>query len=47
MLLKAGFIKLKGKDHEIRLGTCIFVPVKADHKFHVNKQDLVIFYALG
>jgi mannose-6-phosphate isomerase-like protein (cupin superfamily) len=42
-----GFIKLDGKDHEIKQGTCIFVPAKADHRFHGNKQDLVIFYALG
>ncbi|HYA85286.1 MAG TPA: cupin domain-containing protein [Candidatus Bathyarchaeia archaeon] len=42
-----GFIKLDGKDHQIRPGTSIFVPAKADHRFHGNKQDLVIFYALG
>jgi mannose-6-phosphate isomerase-like protein (cupin superfamily) len=42
-----GFIKLNGKDHEIKQGTSIFVPAKADHRFHGNKQDLVIFYALG
>jgi mannose-6-phosphate isomerase-like protein (cupin superfamily) len=42
-----GFIKLDGKDHEIRQGTSIFVPAKADHRFHGNKQDLLIFYALG
>jgi mannose-6-phosphate isomerase-like protein (cupin superfamily) len=42
-----GFIKLDGKDHQIRQGTSIFVPAKADHRFHGNKQDLVIFYALG
>jgi mannose-6-phosphate isomerase-like protein (cupin superfamily) len=42
-----GFIRLNGKDHQIRQGTCIFVPAKADHRFHGNKQDLVIFYALG
>jgi mannose-6-phosphate isomerase-like protein (cupin superfamily) len=41
-----GFIKLDGKDHQIRQGTSIFVPAKADHRFHGNKQDLVIFYAL-
>jgi mannose-6-phosphate isomerase-like protein (cupin superfamily) len=41
-----GFIKL-GKDHAVRQGTSIFVPAKADHRFHGNKQDLVIFYALG
>jgi mannose-6-phosphate isomerase-like protein (cupin superfamily) len=28
-----GFIKLDGKDHEIRRGTSIFVPAKADHRF--------------
>ena len=43
----SGFIILDGKDHDIRQGTSIFVPVKADHRFHGNKQDLVIFYALG
>lgn len=42
-----GFIKLDGKDHQIRQGTSIFVPAKADHMFHGNKQDFVIFYALG
>jgi mannose-6-phosphate isomerase-like protein (cupin superfamily) len=42
-----GFIKVDGKDHQIREGTSIFVPAKADHRFHGNKQDLVIFYALG
>jgi mannose-6-phosphate isomerase-like protein (cupin superfamily) len=42
-----GFIKLDGKDHQIRQGTSIFVPAKADHRFHGNKQDLVIFYAFG
>ena len=42
-----GFIKIDGEDHQIRQGTSIFVPAKADHKFHGNKQDLVIFYALG
>jgi mannose-6-phosphate isomerase-like protein (cupin superfamily) len=39
-----GFIKLDGKDHQ---GTSIFVHAKAEHRFHGNKQDLVIFYALG
>jgi mannose-6-phosphate isomerase-like protein (cupin superfamily) len=40
------FIRLGGKDHA-RQGTSIFVPAKAEHRFHGNKQDLVIFYALG
>jgi mannose-6-phosphate isomerase-like protein (cupin superfamily) len=43
----SGFIKLNGKDHDITQGTCIFVPAKAEHRFHGNKDDLVIFYALG
>jgi mannose-6-phosphate isomerase-like protein (cupin superfamily) len=38
-----GFIKLDGKDHQIREGTSIFVPANAEHRFHGNKQDLVIF----
>jgi mannose-6-phosphate isomerase-like protein (cupin superfamily) len=42
-----GFIKLNGKDHQISQVSCIFVPAKADDMFHGNKQDLVIFYALG
>jgi mannose-6-phosphate isomerase-like protein (cupin superfamily) len=40
-------MKLDGKDYQIGEGTCIFVPAKADHKFHGSKEDLVIFYALG
>ncbi|MGA9153820.1 MAG: cupin domain-containing protein [Candidatus Nitrosopolaris sp.] len=46
-VIEGGFIKLDGKDHEIRQGTSIFVPAKADHRFHGNKQDLVIFYVFG
>jgi mannose-6-phosphate isomerase-like protein (cupin superfamily) len=42
-----GFIKLDGEDHQINQGTCIFVPANADHRFHGNKQDLVILYAFG
>ena len=43
----SGFIKIDGKDHSIRQGTSIFVPAKTEHKFHGNRQDLVIFYVLG
>ncbi len=42
-----GFIKINGKDHAIKRGTSVFVPARAEHKFHRNEQDLVIFYALG
>jgi mannose-6-phosphate isomerase-like protein (cupin superfamily) len=42
-----GFIRINGKDYSINQGTSIFVPAKTEHKFHGNKQDLVIFYVLG
>jgi mannose-6-phosphate isomerase-like protein (cupin superfamily) len=42
-----GFIKVDGKDRAIKKGTSIFIPAKAEHKFHGNKRDLLIFYALG
>jgi mannose-6-phosphate isomerase-like protein (cupin superfamily) len=42
-----GIIKIDGKDHEIRQGTSIFVPAKTHHRFHGNKEDIIIFYALG
>jgi mannose-6-phosphate isomerase-like protein (cupin superfamily) len=42
-----GYIKLDGKDRQITQGTSVFVPAKADHRFHWNKQDLVIFYVFG
>ena len=42
-----GIIKINGKDYSIKRGTSIFVPAKTEHKFHGNKQDLVIFYVLG
>ena len=37
----SGFIKLNGKDYEIKQGSSIFVPAKADHKFHGNKQETI------
>ena len=42
-----GFIKINGKDYSIKQGASIFVPAKAEHKFHGNRKDLVIFYVLG
>ncbi len=42
-----GFIKINGKDYSIKRRTSIFVPAKTEHRFHGNKQDLVIFYVLG
>lgn len=43
----SGLIKINGKDHPIKQGTSVFVPAKTEHKFHGNRQDLVIFYVLG
>jgi mannose-6-phosphate isomerase-like protein (cupin superfamily) len=43
----SGLIKINGEDHSIKQGTSIFVPAKTEHKFHGNRQDLVIFYVLG
>ena len=43
----SGFINLNGKNHAIKRGTLIFVHAGAEHNFHGNSQDLVIFYALG
>lgn len=43
----SGFIKLGDNDYEIRQGISIFVPAGVKHKFYGNKQDLIIFYALG
>lgn len=43
----SGFIKINGKDHSIKQGTSILVPAKTEHKFHGNRQDLVIFYVFG
>lgn len=42
-----GFIKINGKDYPIKCGTSIFVPANTEHKFHGNRQDLVIFFVLG
>jgi mannose-6-phosphate isomerase-like protein (cupin superfamily) len=43
----SGFINLNGKNHAIKRGTLIFVHAGAEHNFHGNSQDFVIFYALG
>ncbi|MGA8080241.1 MAG: hypothetical protein WB988_00125 [Candidatus Nitrosopolaris sp.] len=34
-------IEGSGKDYEIKQGSFIFVPAKADHKFHGNKQETI------
>ena len=42
----SGFIKLDGKDHQIREGTSIFVPAKADHRFHGNISALDALFSI-
>jgi mannose-6-phosphate isomerase-like protein (cupin superfamily) len=39
-----GFITIQGKDHEIRKGSCIFIPSKIKHYFHGNKERLIVLY---
>jgi mannose-6-phosphate isomerase-like protein (cupin superfamily) len=42
-----GMILINGENYSIKEGTSIFVPAHAEHKFHSNSEDLVVFYALG
>ena len=42
-----GMISINGKDHEIKQGTLIFVPAYSEHKFHGNKNNLLILYILA
>ena len=42
-----GYINISEKDHEIRKGSCIFVPSKTEHYFHGNKERLVVLYVFN
>ena len=42
-----GYINMVGKNHEIRKGSCIFVPSKTKHYFHGNKEQLVVLYVFN
>jgi mannose-6-phosphate isomerase-like protein (cupin superfamily) len=42
-----GKIEINGYDTPVRQGTIIFVPAKSRHRFHSNKEDLVILYMFG
>jgi mannose-6-phosphate isomerase-like protein (cupin superfamily) len=42
-----GFIRIDGKNHEIRQGTSIFIEANVKHKFYGNTRDLVILYILS
>ncbi|WP_458718976.1 cupin domain-containing protein [Candidatus Nitrosocosmicus sp. R] len=39
-----GYINMVENNHEIRKGSCIFVPSKTKHYFHGNKEQLVVLY---
>jgi mannose-6-phosphate isomerase-like protein (cupin superfamily) len=39
-----GFISIQGKNHEIRKGSCIFIPSRIKHYFHSNKERLIVLY---
>ena len=40
-------ININGKSYPIKKGTFIFVAADMNHRFHSNREDLVIFHALG
>jgi mannose-6-phosphate isomerase-like protein (cupin superfamily) len=42
-----GFIRIDGKNHNIRQGTSIFIEANVKHNFHGNPRDLVVLYVLS
>ena len=42
-----GYINLVEKNHEIKKGSCIFVPSDTKHYFHGNKERLVVLYVFS
>jgi mannose-6-phosphate isomerase-like protein (cupin superfamily) len=42
-----GFIRIDGKNHDIRQGTSIFIEANVKHNFHGNMRDLVVLYILS
>lgn len=40
----SGLIDIEGKDYVMRQGNFIFVPAKAAHRFHKNKDTLIVLY---
>lgn len=41
-----GFISIKEKNYAVQRGTVIFIPANIKHKFHGNKEELVVLYIL-
>ena len=42
-----GYINMAEKNHEIKEGSCIFVPSKTKHYFHGNNERLVVLYVFN
>lgn len=42
-----GYINIVEKNHEIKKGSCIFVPSNTKHYFHGNKERLVVLYVFN
>lgn len=40
----SGLINIEGKDYVVRQGSFILVPAKAAHRFHENKDTLLVLY---
>jgi mannose-6-phosphate isomerase-like protein (cupin superfamily) len=41
-----GLISIKEKDYAVHGGSVIFIPANIKHKFHGNKEELVVLYIL-
>ena len=39
-----GYIQIRDKSHQIKKGSCIFIPSKTKHHFHGNSVRLVVLY---
>jgi len=42
-----GFLNVEGKDHPVSSGKAYFVAKNVEHKFHGNKNELVVLYFFG
>lgn len=47
VLRGGGFLNVGGKDYTISEGKAYFVAKKVKHKFHGNKEELVVLYFFG
>lgn len=42
-----GFLNIAGKDYPVSSGKAYFVAKNVEHKFHGNKNELVVLYFFG